>query len=90
MEAYRPDSDVSHDIETVHGSKGSGPILVFIFDRAQAESAQSAGRKLAAAGYTAPDAERVLLQQANEKYPHSPFFIKCFMHEAADAFNAGK
>ena len=90
MEVYRPDSEASHKIETVHGAKGSGPILVFIFGRAEAESARNAGHKLAAAGYTATDAERVLLQEANEKYPRSPFFIKCFMHEAASAFNAGK
>jgi hypothetical protein len=87
MEAYRPNSEASHEVETIHGSKGSGPILVFIFGRAEAEIAQSAGRKLAAAGDTATDAERVLLQEANAKYPHSPFFVKCFMHEAADAFN---
>ena len=87
MEAYRPNSEVNHEIETIHGSKGSGPILVFIFGRAEAESARSAGRRLAAAGNTATDAERELLQEANAKYPHSPFFVKCFMHEAADAFN---
>jgi hypothetical protein len=90
MEVYRPNSEVSHNIETVHGAKGSGPILVFIFDRAEVESARNEGHKLAATGYTAKDAERVLLQEANAKYPRSPFFVKCFMHEAADAFNAGK
>ena len=90
MEVYRPDSEVSHKIETVHGAKGSGPILVFIFGRAAAEAARNAGHKWAAAGYTTTDAERVLLQEANAKYPHSPFFVKCFMTEAAGAFNAGK
>jgi hypothetical protein len=87
MEAYRPNSEVSHEIETIHGAKGSGPVPVFIFGQAQAESARSAGSKLAAAGETATDAERELLQEANAKYPHSPFFVKCFKHEAADAFN---
>jgi hypothetical protein len=90
MEAYRPDSEVSHEIETIHGSKGSGPILVFIFNRADAESARRAGRNLALAGIPAKDAERSLLQQANAKYPNKPFFVKCFMHEAASAFNEGK
>jgi hypothetical protein len=90
MEVYRPGSEVSHNIETVHGAKGSGPILVFIFGRREAESARDAGHKLAATGYTATDAERVLLHEANAKYPRSPFFVKCFMREAAGAFNAGK
>jgi hypothetical protein len=90
MEVYRPDSEVSHDIETIHGSKGSGPILVFIFDRADAESARKAGRNLALAGIPAKDAEGSLLREANAKYPNKPFFVKCFMHEAAAAFNAGK
>ena len=91
MEVYRPDSEVSHNIETVHGAKGSGPILVFIFGRAEARS------RLGTRGISWPqqatrrtDAERVLLQEANAKYPHSPFFVKCFMTEAAGAFNAGK
>ena len=90
MEVYRPDSGVSHEIETIHGSKGSGPILVFIFGRADAESARNAGHKLAAAGDTATDAERVLLQEANAKYPHRPFFVRCFMREASHAYNSGK
>ena len=90
MEAYRPDSEVSHEIETIHGSKGSGPILVFIFGRGAAEAARSAGHKAAAAGYNAPAAERILLQEANAKYPHSPFFVQCYMREAATAYNAGK
>ena len=90
MEAYRPDSEVSHEVETIHGSKGSGPILVFIFGRGAAEAARSAGHKAAAAGYNAPDAERVLLGQARAKYPQSPFFVQCFMREAAAAYNAGK
>ena len=90
MEAYRPDSEVSHAIETIHGSKGSGPILVFIFGRGAAEAARSAGHKAAAAGYNAPDAERVLLGRARAKYPNSAFFLQCFMREAATAYNAGK
>jgi hypothetical protein len=90
MEAYRPESEVSHEIETIHGSKGSGPILVIIFGRAEAESARNAGHKLAAAGRTATDAERVLLQEANAKYPYRPFFVRCFMREASHAYNSGK
>ena len=90
MEAYRPNSEVGHEIETIHGSKGSGPILVFIFGRGAAEAARSAGHKAAAAGYNAPDAERVLLGQARTKYPNSAFFVQCFMREAATAYNAGK
>jgi hypothetical protein len=90
MEVYRPDSAVSHEIETIHGSKGSGPILVFIFCRADAEAARKAGHNLAAAGVTATDAERALLQAANAKYPQRPFFVRCFMREAAHAYNAGK
>lgn len=90
MEAYRPDSEVNHEIETIHGSKASGPVLVFIFGRADAESARSAGREVAAAGDTATDAEHQLLQEANAKYPHRPFFVRCFMYEASNAFNSGK
>ena len=90
MEAYRPDSEVSHEVETIHGSKSSGPILVFIFGRGAAEAAQSAGHKAAAAVETATDAERELLQEANAKYPNSAFFVQCFMREAATAYNAGK
>ena len=90
MEAYRPDSEVSHEVETIHGSKGSGPILVFIFGRGAAEAARSAGHKAATAGYNAPDAERVLLGQARAKCPRSPFFVQCFMREAATVYNARK
>ena len=90
MEAYRPDSEVSHEIETIHGSKGSGPVVVLIFGRVEAEAARSAGHKAAAAGYNAPDAERVLLGRARAKYPNSAFFLQCFMREAAAAYNAGK
>ena len=90
MEAYRRDSEVSHEIETIHGSKGSGPVVVLIFGRVEAEAARSAGHKAAAAGYNAPDAERELLGQARVKYPRSPFFVQCYLREAATAYNTGK
>ena len=88
MEVYRPNEHSGHRIETITGSKGSGPVLTFVFGREDAQIAIRAGREVS----TLPSdvAQRRLLAAAASRYPGHEFFIHCFMNVAADAYNSTK
>ena len=88
MESYRPNEHSGHRIETVIGSKGSGPVLTLIFGMEDSEIAKKAGREVAA---LPPDvATKRLLAAAQSRYPGNAFFIQCFMNVSADSYNIGK
>lgn len=88
MELYRPTERSGHRIEIITGSKGSGPVLAFVFGIEDAEAARKSGEQMAAMGYSARVAEQHLLAAAGARYHDDNFFVHCFMHEASTAYNA--
>jgi hypothetical protein len=87
MEVIRPGEHSGHRIMTITGSKGSGPVLAFVFGMEDAQAARKAGRRMAAKGYAADVAERELLEEARAKYHGSNLFVKAYMFEASNAYN---
>ena len=90
VEVIRPGEHSGHHIETMTGSKGSGPALVFVFGQEDVEAARKSGLEMAAKGLGPDAAVQHLLAEAREKYHGDKFFTKCFMDEAANAYNSTK
>ena len=78
-----------HQIGIAHLPKGDVRVLMFVFGFEDAESARKAGRDMVARGYSPDDAVRRLLAEAQERYHGDKMFIKYYMDEAANAYNAG-
>jgi hypothetical protein len=85
-----PSEHSGRHIETIHGSKGSGPALVVVFGQEDFERAKMAGQAMAAKGLTPDSAVQHLLAEANARYHGDKLFTKTFMDEAANAYNAQK
>jgi len=89
MEVHLPEQHSGHKIVTMTGPTGKrGPVLAVIFGKEDDAEAKRAG-KIAAAMDPNPDAAvQSLLTQARKRYPHSPYFVKCYMDVAATAYNS--
>lgn len=84
MEVFAP---TQHSGHCVRAPKGI-PVLIFVFGREDAEPARKEGAALAVAGYKPDVAVQQLLVTARGKYPSDPFFVKCWMDVAANAYNS--
>jgi hypothetical protein len=90
VEVKRLDQHSGHQAGIIHGSKGSGPVEMFIFGMEDAAAARKAGLQMAQKGYGPDEAVKRLLEEARAKYGNHRFFVKCFMDEAANAYNSTK
>jgi hypothetical protein len=90
VEVHLSEQPSGHKIVVIKGPKGSGPVLMFNFGREDDEIARKAGLEMASKGYPPQSAVNGLLVEARRRYPNSPFFVRCFMNEAANAYNSRK
>jgi hypothetical protein len=90
MEVRRLDQHSGHEIDIIHGSKGSGPVEVFIFGMEDAALARKAGLEMSQKGYGPDEAVKHLLAEARARYGDRRMFVKFWMDEAANSYNATK
>jgi hypothetical protein len=79
-----------HEIEIIHGPKGSGPVEALIFGMEDISAARKAGLEMSQKGYVPDEAVKHLLQQAQARYGKHNVFVKWYMDEAANSYNATK